>query len=261
MLIVPGFETPESAFWSADEGAWFVSNIVGMPGVKDGDGYIAKLSPEGVVDTMMWATGMDGPAGLRGASGKLYAADIDRIHEIDLATGMILQSVTIQGAMFLNDVAIGQGGVVYVSDTLTNTIHQWTPGKMPQVLVQDDALMAPNGLIVRTDIVFCASVGSLMDQAVLGPLSRIQNKMVAPVGDFQGKLDGIEIDGMNGFLITDFTGKLQRVGFDGVFVETVRDFAATDGLMSTADFGFDPMTRRAAIPDLLGGVVAFYTVP
>lgn len=49
---------------------------------------------------------------------------------------------------------------------------------------------------------------------------------------------------------------MQRITGDGSTVTLIRDFVAEDGLMSAADFGFDPLRRLVAIPDLLGGSVA-----
>ena len=58
---------------------------------KDGNGFISKLGPDGKVVTMEWVKGLDSPTGLALANGKLYAADVDRIAEIDIAKGEIIK--------------------------------------------------------------------------------------------------------------------------------------------------------------------------
>lgn len=259
-LVLSGFDLPESVFWSADERVWYVSNIGGELGAKDGDGFISRLDADGGVVAMDWVTGLDGPAGLRGAGGKLYVADVDRLHAIDIAGAAIEQSVTIPGAMFLNDVEVGPGGEVFVSDTVTHSVHMWQPGSEPVVVIQSPGLEAPNGLIFKGDALYVAGIGSLSDANLVGHLQRIDMGAATPISDHAGKFDGLEVDGAD-FLATEFTGKLERISGDGATVTVVRDLAAEDGLMSTADLGFDPDRRLVAIPDLLGGNVALYTLP
>lgn len=260
VVVVGGFDLPESVHWSAEEDAWFVSNIAGMLGVKDGDGFISKLDADGTVAQMQWVTGLDGPGGLRAAGGTLFVADIDRLHAIDIATATITESVTIEGAQFLNDVAVGTDGFAFVSDTFTNSVHAWKPGEAPTMVITDPGLKGANGLIFMSDALHVAGVGSITpDDGVFGQIVRVEEGTGTALGSYEGKLDGIEVDGAD-FLVTEFSGKLQRVSADGATVTTIRDFAG-DGLMSTADLGFDPVARVVGVPDLLGGQVAFYPLP
>jgi hypothetical protein len=245
-------------FWSADEQAWFVSNIGGELGVRDGDGFISRLDPDGEVAELRWLTGLDGPAGLRGAAGELFVADIDRLHRVDIAAAAVVETAPIDGAMFLNDVVLGPGGEVFVSDTMTHSVHAWTPGQAPRLVIRTPELEAPNGLAIKDGVLHVAGVGSLADPARLGHLRRVDGDVATPVSDHAAKFDGVEVDGGD-FLVTEFTGKLQRIS--GGEVTTIRDFVAEDGLMSAADFGLDPARRLVAVPDLLGGSVALYTLP
>ncbi len=100
-----GFETPESALYDAASKTIYVSNVAGNPPDKDGNGFISKVSPEGKVTELKWATGLDAPKGLAIVGGKLYAADVDQLAEIDLATGKVLTKYPAKDAKFLNDVA------------------------------------------------------------------------------------------------------------------------------------------------------------
>lgn len=260
VLILPDFETPESVHWSALADAWFVSNIVGNPGEADGNGYISRIGPDLTVTDMKWVEGLDGPAGLREAGGILYAADIDRIRAIDIETGQLVETASVPGAMFLNDIVVGPDDFVYVSDTFANAIHRYQLGNPPELVLQDASLDAPNGLIFLGDQLYIGAAGSVMDPAILGELLIIEGDVAVAQGVYEGKIDGMEVDGGD-FLITEFTGQLQRVSPDGETVTLIRDFVASDGLKSTADCGFDPETRTVGIPDFLGSAVAFYTVP
>jgi sugar lactone lactonase YvrE len=260
VVLIPGFMTPESVHWEPQGQRWYVSNIVGTPGMKDGQGWISQLDQDGAILAEKWVEGLDTPAGIRSFGGSLFVADIDEVHVIDLASATISETVAVPGAMFLNDVTVDAEGVVYVADTATHTIHRIKPGEAPEVVVQDPGLQAPNGLYVLGQALLVASIGSVMPDDIVAPLFKVTlpGPAYAQFGALTGKFDGVELDGAD-LLVTDFRGQLLRVGPTGEGV-VVRDFLA-DGLMSTADFGFDPVERVVAIPDLVGNQVALWHLP
>lgn len=260
-LVVPGFMAPESVYWEPEGRHWYVSNIVGAPGEKDGLGWISRLDADGTLLAAQWVTGFDTPAGLRSFAGQLFVADIDELHVIDIASATITETIAIPGAMFLNDVTVDGAGTVYVSDTATNTIHRVQPGEAPQVVVQDAGLQAPNGLSVLGDQLVVASIGSVGADDIVAPLFKLDlgTASFAQFGALTAKFDGVEQDGAD-LLVTDFRGRLHRIDPTGE-ATLLRDFAADDGLMSSADFGFDPVARVLGVPDLAGGQIAFWRLP
>jgi hypothetical protein len=143
-----GFKQPESAFYDRTAGAIYISNINGDLMTKDGNGFIAKLASDGKVLAMEWVKGLDGPAGLAVANSKLYAADVDRIVEIDTTTGEITRRYEAPGARFLNDLAADKSGRVYASDMVTNSIWVLDNSKL-SLFVQDDALENRTGFSSR----------------------------------------------------------------------------------------------------------------
>ena len=66
--LTAGFAAPESAYYDAASNAVFVSSINGQILEKDGNGYISRLTPAGVVVSEKWATGLHAPKGLRSAA-------------------------------------------------------------------------------------------------------------------------------------------------------------------------------------------------
>ena len=116
--VTLGIETPESVYVDPKSGEIYVSLIAGMPGEKDGNGRIAKISANGQSTNASWADGMNAPKGLRSYEGTLWTADIDEILGFDMATGKATSKVKVPGAQFLNDVATGPDGTVYVSDMM-----------------------------------------------------------------------------------------------------------------------------------------------
>src|ERR1700753_4027392 len=118
-----GLSTPESVLYDADNDRYLVSNINGKPDAKDNNGFISVLSPDGTVSTLKWIEGgkdkvkLDAPKGSGIANGVLYVADISVVRQFDLKTGAPKGDIAIPGSTFLNDVAVGPDGKVYVTDT------------------------------------------------------------------------------------------------------------------------------------------------
>src|SRR5689334_14717179 len=113
-----GFEQPESALVDTANNRIVVSNIAGDPGAADGNGYLSLLSMDGKVIARHWVDGMDAPKGMAISGGKLYAADITKVRVVDLASGKLVETIDVPGAVFLNDMTQDSAGKVYVSDML-----------------------------------------------------------------------------------------------------------------------------------------------
>src|SRR5688572_1106805 len=140
------FRTPESVVYDQANNVLYVSNIGGVPAnKKDGDGFISKVSTDGKIINLKWATGFDAPKGLGIMGNKLYVTDIDRIKEIDTKTGKTINTWKVTGATFLNDVAISTDSIVYFTDSDKSTIHQLRKGRLSVVRV-DTALGGTNGI-------------------------------------------------------------------------------------------------------------------
>src|SRR5687768_17599217 len=82
--VMEGIETPESAYYDADSGFIFVSQIAGQPTDRDGNGRIVKLNGDGSVVSAAWVTGLNAPKGLRAHQGTLWTADLDEVIGIDI---------------------------------------------------------------------------------------------------------------------------------------------------------------------------------
>jgi hypothetical protein len=253
-----GFEAPESAYWDAASRSWFVSNVAGAPADKDGKGWISRLDADGKLAKDIWVDGFNAPKGLRGAGGLLYVADIDELAVVDIAKAEVKERLKAPGAVFLNDVEVGPGGEVYVSDTMTNTLFRCVAGKDCQVFLKSDALEGPNGLLLDGGRLLVAAWGVIIDPDTFatrtpGRLLQVdlKTKAVKPVGGGKpmGNLDGIEKDGAD-YLVTDWiAGKLLRISKAGVVT------VLKDGFKNSADLGYDAKTKRAVVPEMGGGTV------
>ncbi len=216
--VTEGLEAPESAYFDAGSGFLFVSQVGGGgPTDKDGDGRIAKLSTDGKVIDGEWIKELNAPKGLRSHEGRLWVSDIDRIVGIDIEKGEIAETIDIDGAKFLNDVACDADGAVYVSDMHTNAINRYKDGEV-SLFAEEAELEYPNGLLVDGDRMIVAAWGS-DDKDKLGRLFSLDLKTGAKTLITEqptGRLDGVEADGTGGYIVTDWMeGKVLHIAGDG----------------------------------------------
>ena len=258
VTTVAGFQAPESAYWHAASQSWFVSNVAGSPTEKDGKGWISRLDANGKRTKERWVDGLNAPKGIRINGRTLYVADIDELVVVDTTRAKVKARLKAPGATFLNDVAIGRGGEVYVSDTMTNAIYRCRSDRVCEVFAKTEKLEGPSGLLVEGNRLVVAAWGIITDPATFGtktPGHLLQvdlgTKEITPIGDGQpvGNLDGLEKDGAD-YLVTDWVaGKLLRISKSGAVT------VLKDGFKNSADLGYDPTRRLIAVPEMGGGKV------
>jgi outer membrane protein assembly factor BamB len=256
-----GLSNPESAVLDITENVLYVSNVAGEPAGKDGKGFISRLSSDGKILALEWATGLDAPKGMALVGERLYVSDIDELVAIDTKTGAIAQNWPAAGAKFLNDVAADEQGRIFVSDMMTNQI--WLlDGDSFAVWLEDAKLENPNGLKVAGDKLIVASWGTMepdWSTKVPGHLLSVDiaSKKIADFGDPKpiGNLDGLEPDGGGGWYISDWaSGGLYHAGPDGR-AEQLLDLA-----QGSADIGILPADKIILVPMMMDGVLVAYQV-
>ena len=270
------FSAPESAYYDAASNAVFVSSINGQILEKDGNGYISRLTPDGKVVNAKWATGLNGPKGLRSVRGTLWVADIDEVVSIDIASGRITSRVKVDGATFLNDLATAPDGTVYVSDSNLSRIYAVKDAKSSVFVEGGDVVEQPNGVLVDGTRLILGTIGPAAAAgpgAGRGPApapAPARGRGSAPSGhlfafdlktkqrtqlttEAVGGIDGIEPDGSGGLLVTDVIGaRLLHVAKSGQ-VKVLAQFSA-----GGADFGYIGAKRIAIVPFLFGNNVSAY---
>jgi sugar lactone lactonase YvrE len=213
--------TPESVYLDEASGYLYVSQINGNPNEKDGNGRISKLGLDGSVVAADWATGFNAPKGLRSYGGQLWVSDIDEVVSIDIASGKEASRIKVEGAKFLNDVASGPDGTIYVSDMMSSRIYAIKDGKA-SVFAEGEQLEYPNGLFVDGDRLIVGGWGKPeADFSTKVPgrlywldLKTKQKTLITkqPLGN----IDGVEQDARGGFVVTDYlAGKLIQVSETG----------------------------------------------
>ena len=256
-----GFKGPESAVHDAAREVLYISNVNGEGTAKDENGFISKIGLDGTVLEEQWITGLDAPKGMALHGDRLYVSDIDRLVEIDITAGAVLNRYPAPGAKFLNDVAADEAGRVYVSDMLDNAIYRLADGDFG-LWLQDTALDSPNGLFVKGDQLLVAAWGILSEGFATKSLGHLKSvsltsKDVASLGDGTpvGNLDGLEADGKGKYLVTDWMA-------GGLFL--IDSSGKSDLLMDlgqgSADIEFIEGQQLVIIPMMMDGKVTAYQV-
>lgn len=258
-FVEEGMAQPESAYLHADSGALFVSLIDGEPGGRDGNGHIARLTPEGEVVDAMWATGFNAPKGLRAHDGTLWVADLDEVIGIDIETAEVTSRIAVEGAEFLNDVATGPDGTVYVSDSNGLKIYAIADGEA-SVFAEGDVVEAPNGVLVDGDRLL---VGSMRQAAApdsapgqLFALDLASGEKTVLSNEPIGTIDGIELDGQGGYILTNvMAGEVVHVSGAGD-VRVIMNF----GDSVAADHAYDSERGHVIVPHLFQSSLGAYDV-
>lgn len=157
-----GLANPESAALSADGSFLYVTNVNGEGEAVDGNGFISKVSVDGRMLERNWSVGLDGPKGIARDNDTLYVADITQLVAIDAGTGKPRSRMPLDGATFLNDVAIAPDGRVLVADSGGKRIYEVGGGK-PSVWIENDLLSSINGLLAEpTRLIVTTMAGRLL---------------------------------------------------------------------------------------------------
>jgi len=245
------FKVPESVCYDPKGKSLYVSNIDGQPGRKDGRGFISKLSPDGRVLKLKWATGLNAPKGMAIFKDRLYVSDIDRLVCIALSSGEITRVFPAEGARFLNDVAVDERGHVYVSDSSgkNSAIYWLKDGKM-EVWLKGGEIKSPNGLFYRDGVLYVGSSGDGRIKAV-----DVRTKRVKTVAEVGSGIDGLILDKDGFFIVSDWRGKtslIEKGKGPVVLMDT------TDKRINSADLGYIPDQRLILIPTFFDNRVLAY---
>ena len=236
---------PESVMYHEKSKTLYVSLIDGNGNAKDGIGGVALLNTDGSVRKMEWITGLNAPKGLGLFENRLYIADLDEVVVVDVKKGKILKKIPVPGTIFLNDIAVDDRGIVYVSDTRKNWVFRIENDK-PELYLEN--VNSANGLrVVGNDLYVLA-----------GPeLWKVNtsNKQITKVAvGFEKGGDGIEPVGNGDYLVTCWAGVIYYVKADGTF-EKLLD---VQGEMNTADLGYDQKNKIVYIPTFNSNSVIAY---
>jgi hypothetical protein len=161
IVTVSNLAGSESLVFDSSRDVYFVSNVNGNPGVKDGNGFISRITADGVVDSLYFIQGgrngvtLNAPMGSRIQGDTLWVLDVDVLRGFSAITGAPVATIDLAPVhpLFLNDVTLGPDGDFYITDTgvgKTHTgpdrIYHIDRGRRVTVALESTALSMPDGI-------------------------------------------------------------------------------------------------------------------
>ena len=252
-LAGAGLATPESVLWDPESDVYLVSNIVGSPSAEDGEAFIARVSPEGRVIELKWIDShrdgieLDAPKGMALVGQTLWVADIHNLRRFDRGSGESRGSIPIEGSAFLNDLCPDGEGGVYVSDSGTHRVHRVSANGAVTLVVDDERLAQPNGLLLTAEGLLVLSFGGR-------EVFRITDGGLQPWARLPAAgLDGVVSIDDGTLIISSWKGRalyhLDTEAHSRILV---------DGLVAPADIGWDGSRRRLLVPLFKDDAVAVW---
>ncbi|MBI2404449.1 MAG: SMP-30/gluconolactonase/LRE family protein [Gemmatimonadetes bacterium] len=252
-----GFQTPESVLYDEVGDVYVVSNINGSPLEKDDNGFLSRVSPDGAVLALKWIDGatadvtLHAPKGLGIKGDTLFVADIDAVRLFHRTTGAPLGAREIAGARFLNDIAVGPDGSVYLTDSGlqagpqgfapsgTDALYRFDASGRAVAVARDTSLGRPNGVYADSTGVVVVSIGS-GEVYQLDPASGARTALPKPPA---GSLDGVVRLADGSLLVSSWDARaVYRRAPGGTWT------VAVDSVEAPADIGYDSKRDRVLIP-------------
>jgi hypothetical protein len=253
--VVEGFAAPECALYDAAADVYLVSNLSGDPFTKDHNGFVSRVTPDGRVASLRFidgaktADGLSSPKGMALVDRTLYVSDIDVVRTFDADSGAPREVIAVPGAVFLNDVAAGPDGTVYVTDTGLRALDEPSSGAdaifalhdgQVRVVAHSKALGIPNGVVWRDGHleVVTWGTGEWLTVDLQGAV-RARTKVPAKT------LDGVVALDDGTLLISSWeTSSVYRLDAAG------KATVLLSSLEAPADIGFDTKRRRVLVPQM-----------
>jgi sugar lactone lactonase YvrE len=244
---------PESVLYDESRNILYVSNINGKPTEKNGKGFISKVSLDGKIEVLKWATGLHAPKGSSIYKNKLYVSDIDHLIEIDVKTGKIMAKYPATGAKFLNDVATDSIGNVYVTDMSSenSVIYILRHGTMT-VWMKGGEISGPNGLDMEGKRLLVGNSGDGSLKAI-----NLADKKITTIARVGSGIDGLRSDGKGNYFISDWRGKTSLVTASGQIIVLIDTTALK---INSADLEYIKNRKLLLIPTFFANSVVAYTV-
>ena len=262
-------KVPESVRYDPDLDVFYVANIDGNPSQKDGKAFIAIIPAESLSVVRTLAEGgragvtLNAPKGMALVGDTLWVADIDVVRGFNRRTGAVVATVDLAplGATFLNDVATGPQGAVYITDTgirfeADGSMTQPGPSRIFRLsqraateVARSDSLRNANGITWQdtTGVWLLAPFGAPDIQTWTEGDSLPRRLATGP-----GQYDGIEALRDGRILVSSWADSSVYLITHGTMTKLV------SGVSAPADIGYDLKRGVLAIPRFNDGKVDFY---
>jgi sugar lactone lactonase YvrE len=266
LAVVEGVGDAEAVVYDPATDAYFVSDVNGDPGVKDGNGAIVRISGDGKLEDRHFIQGgkkgvtLNAPMGSRVRGDTLWVLDVDVLRGFDTRSGAPLATVDLApaGALFLNDFDFAPDGGIYASDMRLRTgpdgktapagpgrIYHVGPDRRVSVALESPALVFPDGIgwDARGRRVIIAPFQGHAIQAWKPGTTRPDS-----VAGGKGRFDGVEVEPEGRILITSWNDSTVSTLDGGRLVRRLGPLS-----MTPADVSMDARRGRVGIVSMEAG--------
>lgn len=268
LFRVGDLRAPDSVVHDEEQDVYFVSNVDGPAVARDGNGFIARITPDGKMATRKFIDGLNAPKGMAIAGATLWIADIDLLRGFDRVTGDARATIDLaqHGAVFLDGVAVGPDQAIYVTDTDVvmrgdkERVHQGG-GRIfrvdadggVEVAMHGEELRSPSGIVWDgTRFLIAQSYGN----EVLAWNRGMGTKAVLRG---PGAYDGIVVLPNGAVIVSSHYDDALHVGRP--LASTVELRLLFSRKPSPGDLGFDRKRNRLLIPSSDGDWLEAWTLP
>ena len=238
-------KTPESVLYDEARDVLYVANMNLNPAEKDAKGFISRLSATGEVLDLEWIKGIKEPKGMGVFRNLLYVTAVTDLVIIDLDEAKVIQTIPVEGAVFLNDLAIDATGLVYFTDSRAGKIHIYKDGKVSEWIT---GLTSPNGLYAEESRILLATSSFNSVDPATGTVTMLTDSI--------GHGDGIEFTGIAGYyLVSDWSGEVFLINPDHSKTSLLQ---TRDQKKNTADIGYIAESNTLLVPTFFDNRVVAY---
>ena len=258
-VTIDGFSSPESMIVNKSD--LYVTNVGKelKPTLKDGDGFVSKLSLDGKIENLHFISGLNAPKGMGIIGNTLYIADIDTLKGFDLETKKEVFSLVFKGVNFLNDITVKDSNTLFIGASDVGAIFEVDISNKTYEKLMD--FTTANGLFYEDSILYAVKLGSSAKTMFdgKGNLYKIDlenNNKLTRLGSFEGVLDGVH-KVADKVYVSDW-GKSKKTGIVRVYdLKTKKESVLKQELfMGSADFWIDEKSNKLYLPQMIGGKVS-----
>lgn len=238
------YSSPESVTYDTLSKRYFISNTASQK--------IVQRNLQGVVTDFV--TVGSGIHGVTVHNGRVYVCNQTRIKGYDLTSAAEVFNVTISGSTFLNDLAVDNSGMMYITDFSGRRIYKLNTNTSEYWVYVPATTNQPNGVYVdtpRNRLLVCCWGASAPVKSVSLSDSSITNIITTPYSN----CDGISLDRNDNVYISTW-GIQSVVKYDINFANS--PVIVTGGLSNPADIYVNKKSDTLAVPNAGNSTVTFY---
>ncbi|HKR63716.1 MAG TPA: hypothetical protein VJZ00_08290, partial [Thermoanaerobaculia bacterium] len=240
-FAVRGLRHPQSVIHDEVQDVYFVST---------GSGVIARVTPDGRIESPKFIRGLDAPRGMTIVRDVLWVADRDAVRSFDRFTGAPLQTIALakSGATSLTSIAAGGDELLYVADAGGRIFRIHDDG-VAEIVARGEELRSPNALAWDgTRFLIAPALGREV-------LAWTPGAVPKAVLRGPGAFDGIVVLPTGTVIVSSEHDEALHVSQGNVLRPLFRRAPAPAGI------GFDRKRNRLLIPSAEGNWLEAWTLP